>query len=145
LLLWFMAGAAPGGAVTPSEEADQVLTRARSAFESWQFGEALKLYRVLAKGYKGTTVGGAEASVRVGDCLFQLNRYSEAAEAYSEALRDYPSASAKYFPRLKVADCLVKMGRLEEARRLYEAALKSHGEALASLSVTTRIEWLTAK
>jgi tetratricopeptide (TPR) repeat protein len=130
--LWLSWVALNHAAPTPDPE--QLQAQARAAFESWQYGEALKLYRLL---------DNVEASVRVGDCLFQLGRYGEALDAYADAANKHAAASAKFFPRLKAADCLVKMGRRDDARRLYDRAKEQY--QLTALDVTGRIEWLTGK
>lgn len=142
LPLWLSLVALDHVAATPTQDAELLLARARVAYESWQYGEALKLYRSLVRDYADIT-NPAEGSVRVGDCLFQLGRYAEALDAYADAANKFPKASATFYPRLKAADCLVKLNRLDDARRLYDRAKEQY--QLASLDVTGRIEWLTGK
>lgn len=144
LPLWFGTRVLAADAVPAAEQTGQTLARARAAYESWQYAEALTLFRSLAKD-SAALGAGAETSVRIADCLFHLRRYGEAMDAYLETIKDHPAASARYFPRVKLADCLVKMNRLDDARRLYAAAVKVHGDALPDFSITARIDWLTGK
>jgi len=67
-------------------ESDQ----ARQLFESGEYARAAKLYRQIARKYKGTSVG-EQAQFRVGECRFAQRDYPAAQDAYDRLFADYPS------------------------------------------------------
>ena len=100
----------------------KLVAEARFLMESWQYEKAIVAYKRLIEESTDKSfiyAAGAEAHVRIGECLYHLRRYVEAADWFGEALKDYPAGSARYAPTIKLADTFVKLGQLDKAREAY--------------------------
>ena len=92
--------------------------------EAWQYEKAIAAYKKLIEECSDDSfiyAAGAEAHVRIGECLFHLRRYGEAASWFKKALEKYPTGSARFMPSIKLGDTLVKLGQLEQAQKAYRS------------------------
>ena len=64
--------------------------QARKLFEDGKYRQAGKLYRRIAKQYKGT-LDGEQAQYQVGECRFAQREFPAAQDAYDQLFADYPS------------------------------------------------------
>ena len=116
----------PAQAVKKHKDEARLVGRARFLMESWQYEKAIAAYKKLIEESSDESfiyAAGAEAHVRIAECLFHLHRYAEAADWFKKARKDYRTGSGRFMPRIKLGDTLAKLGRLDEARKAYRSAL----------------------
>ena len=76
-----------GGGAKNHKDEEKLVGEARFLMEAWQYKKAIAAYKKLIEESSTESfiyAGGAEAHVRIGECLFHLHRYSEAADWFKE-------------------------------------------------------------
>jgi tetratricopeptide (TPR) repeat protein len=125
----------------------KLVGNAHSLFESWQYKRAIEAYKKLIKESTDKSfiyAAGAEAHVRIGECLYHLERYDDALEWLSDAVKKYPHGSARYAPYVKLGDVFVKLGQIEKAKKSYKFSNIQHF-CLSDIEIEKRIERLQTR
>lgn len=121
-----MAGERAGAPATPtapaSVPADDLLARGNALYAKGEFAKALLLYR--RAGERGAD--RAAAAFNEGNCLFQLNRFPEAAGAYKKAVRLSNGTLAP--AQLNLAAVLFRMEQYGEAIAAYRRVVRDDPE-----------------
>ena len=115
----FLLAPSATGADDKKKDGSQSVGNARWLFESWQYEKAIYAYKKLIE-ESSTYASGAEAHVRIGECLHHLKRYTEAIKWFEIAYRNYPKGSGRYAPLIKSGDTYVKLGKVNMARKEYK-------------------------
>jgi tetratricopeptide (TPR) repeat protein len=132
LLLAFSAAGAlaapvePAAAPVATVAADDLITRGNELYNAGEYAKALILYKRAEQ--RGSDP--AAAAFNQGNCLFRLNRFSEAAGAFRKAIRisqgNLPAA------QLNLAAVLFRLEQYGEAIGAYRRVLRDDPENLGA-------------
>lgn len=114
----------------PEWEAADV--EAKRLYKAGEYEKALKLYRDILGGYPGL----ARIHFYAGNCLFRLERYEEALDAFLEAVRLKSDFFEAY---TNLANASSRLNRFDETLLVFEQALAIHPESPSLLSTAGRL------
>jgi tetratricopeptide (TPR) repeat protein len=108
----------PSPAVSPRQSAVDIVNRANALYNKGEFAKALILYRKAEA--RGADLG--TISFNIGNCLYRMNKLSEAAAAFKKTER---LTDGKYLPALfNLAAVLFRLEQYGEAIAAYRRALR---------------------
>lgn len=110
--------AQPAPAITPRQSAVDLVNRANVIYNRGEFAKALILYRKAEA--RGADLG--TLSFNIGNCLYRMNRLSEAAAAFRKTER---LTDGKYLPAIfNLAAVLFRLEQYGESIAAYRRALR---------------------
>src|SRR5690606_14058733 len=99
------------------------------AFAAQDYAAALAAFREAVAGGRD----GPAVRYNIGVCLYRLERFEEAAEAFDELERNFPNMQPLAAYNLGLAE--TRRGRLAQARSAFERALERGDERLRALAL----------
>jgi len=84
----------------------------------------IKAYREIMERFPKTK-SAEEATIRLGNLYYQLERYDEALLTFTDYLNRYPEGRLGFLARLGAGYCYEEKGDFEKASQAYQAALES--------------------
>jgi tetratricopeptide (TPR) repeat protein len=113
---------APAPVITPRQSAVDIVNRANALYNKGEFAKALILYRKAEA--RGADLG--TISFNIGNCLYRMNKLSEAAAAFKKTER---LTDGEYLPALfNLAAVLFRLEQYGESIAAYRRALRSDPE-----------------
>ena len=99
-----------------ASEVTGVYNRARSAYESKRYDQAIEMFKQILK-YPSPHELKHNAQFWLGQCYYKQKDYVRALDEYRKVERNFPKGNKVFDAELKIAYTYYELGRIEEAKQ----------------------------
>jgi len=122
---------------------DELLQKAKNAFETKNYQKSLSLFRDFLKRFKTSNLADY-AQIKIAECLYYQHKSQDALKEYKKVITDYPKSNYVDYAIYSIGWCHYRLGNDEDAISSFERLIKEYPNSKYAKSAQEAINKIKA-